>query len=205
MHCRLIAIFALTTSFSASASITNTAITINGSGSITVGGPFTYDYSGTGTAALAALGTASFSAHGGGVYFNNVVGLTIGTFMLDFGGGNTMTGSFSLPGNILAPNLQGKVFPLTPVSFSITMGTGIYSGAVGNFTSVTGSGTATLTSMAPFTLAAEGAISLPGIPATPVPGTMPMIVIGLVTCLIYQIRKQWAGTSLLGRGYPGSQ
>jgi len=174
----IIATLVLATGFLASAGVTNITMTINGSG-VANQLMFFYTYSGSGTAALAGLGPALFSASGAGNFINNVAGPTSGTFTFDFGGGNTMTGTFSTPSSFLVPGFQIGGFPQSGGYAYISGGTGIFAGASGTFPNVTGTGTVTGPNIATFTLAASGTVTLPGIPATPAPATFPLTVTGL--------------------------
>ena len=120
-------------------------------------------FSATGTATLSPIGTPTFSASG---MFNteSVTAATSpvnGNFKLDFGAGNTMTGTFSIPAGILLPQLVGQTTTATG-NAAITGGTGIYSGTVGSFPALSGSGTATGSATSTLSLSSSGTVTLPG-------------------------------------------
>lgn len=128
-----------------------------------------YNFTVTGNATMSPLGSAMVTASGNvaDVTSLNSTSPIAGTVTFDFGSGNTLTGTFSIPAGIVLPQIGGS----TSASGSITIsgGTGQYAGATGSFPNVTGTGTATGTFTSTFTAQATGTITIPGNAG---PGTM---------------------------------
>jgi len=121
-----------------------------------------YNFTVTGNATITPLGTSMVNASGNvaDVTSLNSTSPIVGTVTFDFGGGNTLTGTFSIPAGIVLPQIGGS----TTATGSITIngGTGQYAGATGSFPSIGGSGTATGTFTSTFTAQGSGTITIPG-------------------------------------------
>ncbi len=118
-----------------------------------------YNYTVAGSATVTSFGTANLTASG---FVSDISSLKqttpiAGNFTFDFGGGNTMTGSFSIPAGIFLPQIGGSTSATG--TLTISGGTGKYAGATGFFSNLGGMGTATGIYTSSFTAQCTGTIT----------------------------------------------
>ncbi len=162
MKFRLFRMLALLSVLSAGvAQATSVSLSITGTSTVTATDPTHYSYTASGTATATPYGQSTFSSSGQVLLVQNGNGNSVqGTFTLDFGSGDTLTGTFIVPTAIIFPQVGGSLG--VNGSAAITGGTGRFLGAVGSFPTVGGNGTATAVNTAAFTLTANGDVTTPG-------------------------------------------
>src|SRR5215813_513141 len=144
---------------------------------LTIFGPAPGQFQPSGLAVFTPFGTAQFSANGTAVPNPDGTRSVSGTFMFNFGGGNSFTGSFT--GLNSAPDPMGN--SAITRNLTITGGTGIFSMAVGALAAagIGGAIQPTVPPTSPFTLSGTGSITATGLIATPEPATLLLLATGL--------------------------
>ncbi len=136
---------------------TSASLTISGNSSTSSIDQAHYSFSATGTAMINPYGQSIFSSTGQVLTAGG--GATVqGTFTLDFGQGDTLLGSFTIPTGIVP---QIGVSTSVSGTATITGGTGQFLGANGTFPTLTGSGTVTSTTTSSFRITGVGSVSTP--------------------------------------------
>lgn len=162
---RLLALCALSLAGLTAAYAAATTVTITGTGTDAFVSGTTYSFSATGTATLSGFPSSTFSSSGTvdtASFVGNIYNAPItASFTLNFGGGNTMTGTATIPAGMIVPDLVGQSATVNGTA-SITGGTGIYAGYTGSFPVVTGSGVAVTGDSSTFTITSNGTINPPG-------------------------------------------
>ena len=150
-----------------------TPLTVQGTTSIiqSTGGPLRQaNFTATGTATVdAQLGrSGTFTASGStGTVSGDLKGtdMVTGSFTINLGSGNTLTGTLSLPLAFVFPQVgasQGKTGTATITGGTGTLGVpGSLQGASGSFPVIAGSATATGADTSSFTLSSSGTVTLP--------------------------------------------
>ncbi len=145
----------------------DTTLIVSASGTASPAGSG-YTFTAKGTATLAGFGNAVLTLDGqvaaaqAGAFTEPVKG----TFKIDYSGGHTLSGTFSIPAGIFIP--LNNADATGSGSLTITAGTGAFEGTTGSFPAVTGSGTATSPISSNFGFSGKGSLNL-GPLAAPAP------------------------------------
>lgn len=163
------------------------SLTVTANGTTQIGSPTAIPFNATGNATTTPFGNASFSATGQAILPPGASTATAtGTFILNFGGGNSLIGTFSVPAAQLFPTIGGGISSGVG-SAVITAGTGTLLNATGSFPLLTGSATATGATTSSFVLQGSGDVIAPNF--VPGPGGTGLRFVTVTPCRIADTRN----------------